>query len=116
MRRELDHQLALEQRLAHEPQIELLQVAQAAVHELARAAGGSRGVVGSLDQRDAVAPRGGVERHPCTRDPAADDGDIEGLLRQSGERLSTSDHSPILANRSASFPRLRETPDSAPIR
>ena len=38
VRRERDHELALEQRLAHEPEVEVLQVAQAAVDELARAA------------------------------------------------------------------------------
>ena len=42
VRRERDHELALEQRLAHEPEVELLEVAQPAVDELARAARGAR--------------------------------------------------------------------------
>jgi hypothetical protein len=40
VRREPDHELALEQRLAHEAEVEVLQVAQAAVDELARPARG----------------------------------------------------------------------------
>ena len=80
VRRERDHQLALEQRLAHEAEVEVLQVAQAAVDELARAARGPRGVVGALEQRDAVAARGGVERDAGAGDPAADDDDVELLL------------------------------------
>ena len=62
VRRQLDHELALEQRLADEAEVEVLQVAQAAVDELGGAARGARGEVGLLDERDAVAARGGVER------------------------------------------------------
>ena len=35
------------------------------------------GEVGLLDQRDAVAARGGVERDAGAGDPAADHGDVE---------------------------------------
>ena len=81
--REVDVDLALEQRLAHEPEVEVLQVAQAAVHELARARRRPAGEVRPLDERDAVAARGGVERHARAGDPAADDQDVE---RFTGER------------------------------
>jgi hypothetical protein len=79
VRREPDHELALEQRLAHEPEIEILQVAKAAVDELARAARGARGVVGLLDQRHRVPARGGVEGDAGAGDPAADDDEVEAL-------------------------------------
>ena len=55
-------QLALAQRLAHEPEVAHLEVAQAAVDELARRARGAGGEVARLDQADAQAARGGVER------------------------------------------------------
>ena len=92
VRRQLDHELALEQRLAHEAEVEVLQVAQAAVDELARAAGGPRGVVGLLDERDRVAARGRVERDAGAGDPAADDDDVEALGAQGGEGVGAGDH------------------------
>ena len=97
VRRQRDHQLALEQRLAHEPEVEVLQVAQAAVDELARAARGARGVVGALEQRHAVAARGRVERDAGARDAAADDDDVELLLAQRREGLAALDHARSLA-------------------
>jgi hypothetical protein len=97
VRRELDHQLALEQRLADQPEVEVLQVAKAAVDELARAAGGPRGVVVALQQRDAVAARGGVERNAGAGDPAADDHHVELLLAERAKRLAALDHARSLA-------------------
>ena len=94
VRRERHHQLALEQRLAHEPEVEVLQVAQPSVDELARAAGGPRGEVGALEQRDAVAARGGVQRDARAGDAAADHDDIELVLRQRRESLAALDHAP----------------------
>ncbi len=82
VRRERDHQLALEQRLAHEPKVEVLQVAQPAVNELARAARCTRGEVRALQQRDAVAARGRVERDARAGDAAADDDHVELVLGQ----------------------------------
>ena len=92
VRRERDHQLALEQRLADEAEVEVLQVAQAAVDELGGAARRARGVVGALDERDAVAARGGVERDAGAGDPAADDDDVERLGGERFERVGAVDH------------------------
>ena len=92
VRREVHHQPALEQRLAHEAEVEVLQVAQAAVDELARAAGGAAGVVGLLDERDRVAARGGVERNASSGDPAADHHHVEALVLEVGECLIAADH------------------------
>ena len=88
-------ELALEQRLAHEPEVEVLQVAQAAVHELGRARGGSDRVVGALHQRDRVAARGGVERHARARDAAAHDQHIERLSGKRGDGVGAGEHLPI---------------------
>ena len=104
VRRERHHQLALEQRLAHEPEVEVLQVAQPAVDELARAAGGPRGEVGALEQRHAVAARGGVERDARAGDAATDDDDVELVLRQRRESLAALDHEPQ-SRRAASWLR-----------
>ena len=95
VRGERHEQLALEQRLANQAKIEVLEVAQPAVDELARAARGARGVVGALEQGDAVAATGGVERHPGSRDPAADHGDIEALPGECFEGLCSRDHSMV---------------------
>ena len=92
VRRERDHQLALEQRLADEPEVEVLQVAQAAVDELGGAARRAGGEVRALDEGHAVATRGGVQRHAGARDPAADDDDVELLLGESGEGVAAVDH------------------------
>ena len=94
VRRQVDVDLALQQRLADEPEVEVLQVAQAAVDELARARGGPGRVVGALDQRHAVAARGRVERDARAGDPAADDEHVERLGGERGDgcraRASTS--------------------------
>ena len=60
--RQIDVDLALEERLTNQAEIEVLQVAQAAVDQLGRARAGAAGVVAPLDQRDGVPARGGVER------------------------------------------------------
>jgi hypothetical protein len=92
MRGQLDHELALEQGLADEPEVEVLQVAQPAVDQLRRAAGGARREVGLLDQRDAVAARGGVEGDARAGDPPADDDDVEDLLGEGGDGVGAGDH------------------------
>ena len=97
MRRQRHHQLALEQGLADEPEVEVLQVAQAAVDELARAAGGPRGEVRALEQRHAVAARGGVQRDARAGDAATDDDDIELVLRQRRKGLAALDHASSVA-------------------
>ena len=84
VRGQLHHQLALEQRLADQAEVEVLQVAQAAVDHLRGAAGGADGVVAALEQRHRVAARGGVEGDAGAGDPAADDDDLEALP---GDRL-----------------------------
>ena len=52
------------------------------------------GVVGALEQRDAVAARGGVERDPRAGDAAADDDDVELVLGQRRKSLGALDHEP----------------------
>ena len=84
VRRELDHQLALEQRLADQAEVEVLQVAEAAVDHLRGAARGADRVVVALEQRHRVAARGGVEGDAGAGDPAADHDDLEALA---GDRL-----------------------------
>ena len=103
MGRELDQQLALEQRLANQAEIEVLQVAQTAVHELAGAAGGAAGEVGALQQGDAVAAGGRIQRDARPGDASPDDDDVELVLRKRRKRLAALDHRLSLAepNRAA---------------
>ena len=77
MRRQLDHELALEQRLADQPEVEVLEVSKTSMDHLRRAARGARRPVGALDDRHRVAARGGVERHAGAGDAAADHDDVE---------------------------------------
>src|SRR5664280_3420161 len=97
MRRQLHHQAALQQRLAHESEVEVLQVAQSPVDELARSAGGAGGEVRALQQRDAVAARGRVEGDTRAGDAATDDDHVELVLRQRRESLAALDHERSLA-------------------
>jgi hypothetical protein len=76
----LDQEAPFAQRFGDEPEVEHLQIAQAAVDELARPAGRSRGEVAGLHQADAESPGGRVERRPTADHAAADDQDVE-LLR-----------------------------------
>ena len=70
-------QLPLVQRLAHQPEFQLLEVAQAAVEHLRRPARRARGEVARLDQRHLEPAGGGVQRAPGTHHAAADDHDVE---------------------------------------
>ena len=94
VRRERDEDLPLEQRLADQPEVEVLEVAEPAVDELARPARRPAGVVAALKQGDAVAAGRGVEGDAGARDPAADDDDVElGVrARKCLERRGPGDH------------------------
>ena len=85
MRRVLERALAFVERLVDEPDLTLLEVAQAAVHELGALRARARGEVVALDQRGAQAPGGGVERHPGAGDAATDHQDVEALVAESLE-------------------------------
>ena len=87
MRREpVEQQPALGQRLAHQPEVALLQIPQPAVDELARAAGGAGREVARLHERDVQPARGGVERATGPRRTAADHHHVEDLVAQARER------------------------------
>ncbi len=79
----LQEQTAFDQGLADEGEVELLEVADAAVHELRRTARRARAPVAGLDDADAQAAGDRVERTAAADDPAADHQDVElaGLQR-----------------------------------
>ena len=84
--RVLERALAFVERLVDQPELALLQVAEAAVHQLrALGAGAGREVV-ALDQRGAQTPAGGVERDPGAGDASTDDQDVEAFLTESLQR------------------------------
>jgi hypothetical protein len=95
MRGERDVDLPLDQRLAHQPEVEVLQVAQAAVDELGRPRRGADRVVGALHERDRVAPGGGVERDARAGDAPADHEDVERLGGKCGDGVGPGEHLPI---------------------
>ena len=84
----LEQQAAFVQRLADELHVEVLEVAQASVDELARTARRAGGEVALLDERDREAPAGRVERDAAAGHPAADHEDVEGLGGQALAGLS----------------------------
>ena len=77
VRGELHEQRALEQRLAHQPEVEVLEVAKAAMDQLRRAARGAGGEVRLLHERHAVAARRGVQGDPRAGDAAAHHDEVE---------------------------------------
>ena len=76
VRRHPQQHLALGQRLAHQPERAVLEIAQAAVDELGRGRRGARAEVVLLQQQHAQAAAGGVARDAGAVDAAADDGEI----------------------------------------
>jgi len=73
---------ALAQSFEDERNVALFKVANAAVHELGRAAGGALGEIRLFDQCDAETADGRVDRGPQPRGAAAHDDDIERLGRR----------------------------------
>ena len=78
----VEQQAALAQRLAHEVELHLLEVAQPAVDQLGGAARGPRGEVPGLHQRHRQAAGGGVQRRAGAGRAAADHEHVEGLGAQ----------------------------------
>ncbi len=71
------HQLPLAQCLAHQAELELLQIAKAAVEQLGRATRRPGRDVARLDQCDGQPAGGRVERGASAGDAAADHHDVE---------------------------------------
>ncbi len=77
MRRHAQQHLALIQRLAHQPEGAVLEIAQAAMDQLGGGRGGAGGEIVHLDQQHAQAAAGGVAGEAGAVDAAADDGEVE---------------------------------------
>ena len=92
MRRQLHHQLSLQQRLTDQAEVEVLQVAETTVDHLRGAAGGADGVVAALQQCHRVAARSGVEGDAGAGDAAADDDDLEVLAGNGLDRVGAGQH------------------------
>ena len=83
MRRHAQQHFALVQRLAHQPEGAVLEIAQAAVDQLGGGRGGAGGEIVLLDEQHAQAAAGGVAGESGAVDAAADDGEVvvgHGLL------------------------------------
>ena len=88
VRRVLQQQAALVQRLHHQPNVALLQVAHAAVHQLGAAAGRAFAEVALLQQQRGISAAGRVDRDAGAGRAAADDDDVPGA----GVRLEAAAH------------------------
>nr|BFE67468.1 hypothetical protein GCM10020092_007690 [Actinoplanes digitatis] len=97
----------------HEVQLELFEVAKAAVNQLAGSAGRAGGQVAGLDERHAQAARGGIQGGAGAGDPAADDEDVELLVAQPSQIGDAADRrEPSAAYRETEGERT--TPTLAP--
>ena len=76
VRRHAQQHLALDQRLAHQAEPAVLEIAQAAVDQLGGGRRGAGGEIVLLDQQHAQPAAGGVARDAGAVDAAADDGEI----------------------------------------
>ena len=76
VRSDAPEHLALDRGFAHQAEIEMLQIAQAAVDQLGRARGGAAGEIGHLAQEHRKAASCGIARNAATVDAAADDRQI----------------------------------------
>ena len=77
MRRHPQQHFALGQRLMHQPERVMLEIAQPAMDELGRGRGRAGGEIVLLDQQHTNAAAGGVARNTGSVDAAADNGEIE---------------------------------------
>ena len=81
VRRDAQQDAPLAVGLEHEPEVAGLQIAEAAVHQPARARAGARAEVVLLDQHGPEPAHGRVARHAGAGDAAADDEQVGGLRR-----------------------------------
>src|SRR5258708_39646124 len=89
MGRDSPKNFALDERLANQTKLEMFQIAQAAMNELARGAGSRGSEIIFLAKIDRPAPSGGVSGDSAAVHTAADDGDVE-----NGPRRRRGLHSP----------------------
>src|SRR3954469_9679794 len=87
-RQRRQRQLALVQRLPHQPELELLEVAQSAVEHLRRAARGAGGEIAGLDESDLEPAGGRIQSRARADHTAADDDDVELFASQPLPRKS----------------------------
>ena len=78
VRRGAKQHFALHERLAHEAELVIFEIAQAAVDELGRGRGGGAGEVDFLAEIDGKPAPGRVARDAAAVDATADDGNVEG--------------------------------------
>ena len=118
MGRVAEQPLALVERLVDEPHVALLQVAQAAVHELRALRRRAGREVVALDERGAQAPGDGVEGDPAAGDAAADDEHVELAITQllDHRRPLERDHRGRVGERVHHAARLRARLDRWPRR
>jgi hypothetical protein len=81
-----EHELALAQRLPDQPEVQLLEVPQSAVEQLARAGRRAAGEVPRLDQAGAQTARRGVEGSARARDAPAHHEHVQVALAQVAPR------------------------------
>ena len=85
----------LDQRLSHQAKLVIFQIAQAAMHELARARGRTFGEIVLLAEQHLQATTGGIARDAGSVDSAADDSDIDKPVIPGRDRRSIRHRFPL---------------------
>jgi hypothetical protein len=91
-------EIALAAGLAHDAQVPVGQVAQAAVHELRRTARSARGEVAALDQQRAQPARRGVPQDARARDASAHYQQVDSLARGAAQGVTPTGQGPGAAH------------------
>ena len=86
--RDLPEDFALDQRLAHQPELVIFEIAQAAMHELGRPGRRPAGQVIHFAQENRIAPARRIARDAAAIDAAANDGEVENPVQQTFPRRS----------------------------
>ncbi len=88
VRGDLPEDLALDQRLADQPELVIFQIAQAAMHELGRPGRGPAGQVIHFAQENGIAPADRIARDTAAVDAATNDRKVENSVQQTLPRRS----------------------------
>ena len=99
--------LALGERFVDEPDLLLLEVAEAAVDELRRLRRRARREVVALDERGAQTAAGGVERAADAGDAATDDDDVERFGREAPDPFGAIEAHDVEVTRPVTWPGPR---------
>src|SRR6185312_10449125 len=115
VRRDLPEDLALDQRLAHQPKLVIFEIAQATMHQLGRPGRRPARQVIHFTKENRVTPARRIARDAAAVDAASDDGEIENPVQRTfpgSDRLFVS--AILLSDWSKSQPKTKASENGEP--